>query len=437
DLTITGTALGCATSGTISASSSVAGALFQWTGPNGFSSNSASSTVNAPGTYTVTVTNPATGCATTQSVSVTTGTSAPAVFWLEDFTLPNGTTSDTGATAWTSATSGTGTYSVQNNEFKTSFTGQKEGVWTSGSISLLGKTNTVLSVDLRSETASSGDAFETADYVRVYLRINNRADSLIYEDLAGIGNTTTGTSSMTLASGAFNGDSVRVIIRTSNSDPTERYFFDNVKLTGTPSAAAITTSVSGVVTCSNTAQLFATVSGTVTAYSWTGPGGFTSAVQNPVVSAGGQYIVTATLSGGCTVSAPVTVTEDKTAPDITASASGSLTCINASVALSGSSSVSGATYSWTGPGGFTSMVQSPTVSAAGLYTLTVTNPATGCTSTTSTTVAQQTDVPANLSVSSSTGGLTLTCTNPNIVLTASSSTPGVSYTWTGPNGFSV
>lgn len=440
DLTATGANMACTSSVVISASSSVSGATYSWTGPGGFTSTAQNPSVTAAGTYTVTVRNPITGCTASTSVAVTSGAPTAIAFWLEDFTLTNGTTVDTGTTPWSATSNGSGsfTYSVQNNEFKTTFTGQKEGVWTSGSISLAGKSNTTMSVDLRSETASSGDAFETSDYVRVYLRINNRADSLIYEDLAGIGNTTTGTSSMTLASGAFNGDSVRVIIRTSNSDLTERYFFDNVKLTGTPSAAAITTSVSGIVTCSNTAQVSAIVSGgTATAYSWTGPNGFTSTAQNPVVSAGGQYTVTATLSGGCTASASVMVTEDKTAPDITASAGGSLTCINASVALSGSSSVSGATYSWTGPNGFTSTVQRPTVSAAGLYTLTVTNPATGCTSTASTTVAQQTDVPANLSVSSNTGSLTLTCTNPNIVLTASSSTPGVSYTWTGPNGFSV
>jgi gliding motility-associated-like protein len=49
------------------------------------------------------------------------------------------------------------------------------------------------------------------------------------------------------------------------------------------------------------------------------------------------------------------------------------------------------TYSWTGPGGFTSNSQSPSVSAsalaamAGVYTLTVTN-ASGCTNTATTTV---------------------------------------------------
>jgi hypothetical protein len=379
DLAATGANLGCATSVTISASSSVSGATYSWTGPNGFTSQAQNPSVTAAGTYTVTVKNPATGCTAQKPVTVTSGTPTATTFWLEDFTFANGTTSDGGTTPWTSSSTGTGTYtySVQNNEFKTTFTGQQVGTWTSGSISLSGKTNTVLSIDLRSETPGSGDLFENSDYIRVYLRVNNRADSLIFEDLAGLGTSTYGTVSTTISSGAFNGDSVRVIVKTSNSDPTERYYFDNVKLTGTPAAAAtITASVSGIATCSSPAQLSVTVGGTVTAYSWTGPNNFTSSLQNPAVTAGGQYTVTATLSGGCTVSAPVTVTENKTAPDLTATGA-SLACAT-SVTISASSSVSGATYSWSGPNSFTSNAQNPLVSATGTYTVTVTNPANGC-----------------------------------------------------------
>ena len=390
DVAATGGNLVCATSVVINASSSVPGATYSWTGPNGFTSTSKNPSVTAAGSYTVTVRNPATGCTASASVTVTSGTAAATTFWLEDFTLANGTTSDTGATPWTATNnvaSGSYTYSVQNNEFKTSFPDQFVGTWTSGWISLAGRTSVKLSVDLRSEV-TSGKVWENEDFIKVYLRINNRADSLVYQDLAGIGSSTTGIASMTLTSGAFNGDSVRVIIKTSNSDASERYYFDNVKLAGVSSSASVTASVSGTVTCNSTAQLFATASGTATGYSWTGPGGFTSTAQNPIVSAGGQYIVTATLSGGCTVSAPVTVLENKTVPDITATG-GSLDCAS-SVVISASSSTSGATYSWTGPNGFTSTSQNPSVTAAGTYTVTVSNPASGCTASTSVSVTSGT-----------------------------------------------
>lgn len=440
DVTATGGALGCASSTTISASSSISGATYSWTGPNGFTSSQQNPSVTAAGTYTVTVTNPATGCTASSSVSVTSGAAASA-FWLEDFTLANGTTSDAGATAWTATTTATGTYtySVQNNEFKTSFTGQKVGTWTSGSISLAGRSNTILSINLRSETASSGDAFETADYVRVYLRINGRADSLIYEDLAGIGTSTTGTSSMTLTSGAFNGDSVRVIIVTSNSDPTERYFFDNVTLTGTPtSGTAVATG--GTITCTNSSvTLTGAYSGTGATYSWAGPGGFTSTAQSPAVTTAGVYTLTVT-AGGCTATDTALVLQNTTAPATpttsTVPSNATLTCATNFVTLSGGSTTSGVTYAWTGPNNYNVPSSSGNAFNPGTYTLTVTNPVNGCTTITNTVVAKDTTSPAGLSIGSSTGATLLTCASPSIVLTASSSTGSVSFSWGGPGGFS-
>src|SRR4030095_15456611 len=59
-------------------------------------------------------------------------------------------------------------------------------------------------------------------------------------------------------------------------------------------------------------------------------------------------------------------------------------CVGATLNLT-TPLVAGATYSWTGPGGFTSAVQNPTipgvtVANAGTYNVTVTITATGCTS---------------------------------------------------------
>ena len=77
-----------------------------------------------------------------------------------------------------------------------------------------------------------------------------------------------------------------------------------------------------------------------------------------------------------------TVNENRTAPGAQATG-GTLTCIANSVQLGASSSTGGVTYSWSGPGGFNSALQNPTVSVTGTYTVTVTNPANGCTSTAS------------------------------------------------------
>ena len=388
-VTATGGTLTCSGSGvTLGATSSVSGSTFRWTGPNGFTSNTQNPTVSTAGTYTVTVTNPNNGCTASQSVTVSAST-ATTTIWLEDFTgLANGTTSDNGATAWTSSTSGTGTYSVQNGEFKTSFDDQTEGVWTSQVIDISSKTNVNFSVDLRSDVAS-GNSWETADYIRVYYKLNGGTAVLAYEDLAGIGNSTTGIASMTFSSANFNGSTLQIIIKTNNSGSTERYYFDNIKVSGTSSSnSTLNITQTGSVTCASTAQLQATASSTVSSWAWTGPNSFTSTAQNPVVSAGGQYSVTATLSTGCTVSGVITVPENKTAPDITTTG-GNIACASG-IAINANSSVSGATYSWTGPNNFTSSSKNPTVTVAGTYTATVTNPANGCTASQSVTVTAAT-----------------------------------------------
>lgn len=434
DLTATGAALGCATSATISASSSVSGATYSWTGPNGFTSTSQNPTVSAAGTYTVTVRNPTTGCTASQSVSVTAGAAAPTVFWLEDFTLPNGTTSDTGATPWTSATTGVGTYSVQNNEFKTSFSGQAEGVWTSGVIDISQKSNTTFSVDLRSETASSSDFFETADYIRVYYTLDGAAPVLVYEDLAGIGSTTTGTASVTISSAALNGSHLQIIIKTNNSDPTERYYFDNVKITGTPSVNALATAGS-ILTCTNTSvSLTGSSTTTGATYSWTGPGNFTSTAQNPTVTVSGIYTLTVT-AGGCTASDTALVSRDTAAPAaLTTTAvpvSAQLTCTNSSVTFTAGSSTPGVSYTWIGPNGALPSSSVATVSSIGTYTLTATNPVNGCTASASSTVTQNITAPGGVTTTADPTTAQITCIHPTVLLTSSSTTAGVTFSWSG------
>lgn len=114
-------------------------------------------------------------------------------------------------------------------------------------------------------------------------------------------------------------------------------------------------------------------------YEWTGPGGFTSTLQNPVITgvtadAAGVYTLTVTNPAGCSATATVNVT---VIPVDHPSATANTPCVGGDLILTGGPSDM-VTYSWTGPGGFTSSEQSPVISgvtaaAAGTYTLTVTN----------------------------------------------------------------
>lgn len=163
------------------------------------------------------------------------------------------------------------------------------------------------------------------------------------------------------------------------------------------------------LTCANpTAQLTATSSDPKATFHWTGPNGFDT-TQNPVtVSAGGTYHVVAISLTGCESDGiDVTVTEDKTAPTVSAGQDKLLTCAVTSVTLDGSPA-SGVSYSWarcTNPAdtstctittGFTpsNTVQSPSVNTPGTYQLTVTNTTNGCTNSDLVAVGSDTTPPS-------------------------------------------
>ena len=194
-----------------------------------------------------------------------------------------------------------------------------------------------------------------------------------------------------------------------------------------------TASVSESLTCSVTSVTLQGSSATAgVSYSWIGPGDFTSTDQNPLVSVGGEYTLTVTNpENGCTSTAQVFVEQNVTVPGATASVNESLTCTVTSVTLAGSSATAGVSYSWSGPEGFSSTDQNPSVSDPGEYTLTVTDPESGCTSTAQVSVEQNITVPgATASVSES-----LTCSVTSVTLQGSSTTAGVSYSWIGPGDF--
>jgi gliding motility-associated-like protein len=70
----------------------------------------------------------------------------------------------------------------------------------------------------------------------------------------------------------------------------------------------------------------------------------------------------------------------------------------------------------------------PSVNAAGTYTLTVTDPSNGCSASSTVTVSNNSNVPnANAGSTQS-----LTCSVSTVILNASSTTAGATYSWSGP-----
>jgi len=198
---------------------------------------------------------------------------------------------------------------------------------------------------------------------------------------------------------------------------------------------AATASNNGPV-CAGTPLVLTGGPGGMATYSWTGPNSFVSPLQSPQVSASatiamaGTYSLTVTDINGCKSTATTVVTVN-TLPLATALNNGPV-CSGKPLILTGGPAGM-TTYLWTGPSGYTSGLQSPTVSTAatvamaGIYTLSVTD-GFGCHNIATTTVTvNQSPIATALNNGPVCVGSPLTLTGGPATMTT--------YAWTGPNSF--
>ena len=298
--------------------------------------------VSAAGTYTVTATNPANGCTATSTVIVLSDTIAPTV---------------------TAVSSGSITCSVPS----VSLTGTSAGstlVWNGGS--LVNATNP-------STVSSSGTYTVTA-------------------------------------TDPANGCTASTAVTVNSS--------------GTLPNISIATPM--VITCTTPSL---TLNGSSTSpgvgYQWTGG----PATASYTVTAAATYTLTITdLLTGCSSQQTVNVSSNTTPPAVSAGPPLALGCSPSSGIISVSSTTTGATYSWAGVGiTVGAFTDTPSVNAAGTYTVTVTDPANGCTSTTSVLVTSNTNPPTVTAGQA----LILNCGISSGTISATSTSAGVLYNWTG------
>ena len=157
------------------------------------------------------------------------------------------------------------------------------------------------------------------------------------------------------------------------------------------------------------------------------------------VSSGSQYttgVLTTTTSfwatesyGSCESPAVEVEVVVNPLPATPIAGSNSPICEGATLQLTASDAF-GATYTWTGPNGFTSSLQNPTIDNVteanhqGVYSVTVTNNASGCVSGTATVNVDIVPIPDAPSISSNSP----LCEGEDLVLTASN-VDGATYTW--------
>ncbi len=146
------------------------------------------------------------------------------------------------------------------------------------------------------------------------------------------------------------------------------------------SPTSVTASASSNSICSGH-TLTLTGGGTnVTTWSWSGPGSFSSNIQSPSFnvspSNAGTFTLTASNSCGPTTAYTFSVTVNQAPTSVTASASSNSICSGHTLTLTGGGT-NVTTWSWSGPGSFSSNIQSPSFnvspSNAGTFTVTAGN----------------------------------------------------------------
>ena len=169
-------------------------------------------------------------------------------------------------------------------------------------------------------------------------------------------------------------------------------------------------------------------------YHWSGPNGFTSNLQNPTIpatpAAAGNYTLFIELSGCNSGTSQQNVVVNPTPPTPNFTVNSPL-CTLEDIVFDGPS-IPGATYAWTGPGGWTSSVEDPTrpnasIGMSGTYNLTIT--VNGCVSASASQniVVNGSNAPTFSSNAPICGGQDLNLSANPIV--------GATYVWSGPGGF--
>ena len=164
---------------------------------------------------------------------------------------------------------------------------------------------------------------------------------------------------------------------------------------------------------------------------WTGPNNFSS--NDFIISPGtpGTFCATVTGPNSCTSTECAVVTFDVNLPMAVANAPMPLSCANASVLLNGNGSSVGPnfTYFWSTSDGNIIVGQStltPEVNLAGTYTLTVLDNNSGCTSTTTVTVAP----PVGIATNSSSTNISCNGLNDGMInINVTQGTPPFQYNW--------
>ena len=342
---------------------------FQWS----TGATTASITATQSGTYTVSVTS-AEGCAMTRKITVTENPLPTATAQITSPACAGGEVTLTATGGGRYEWAGPNGFASRWNTLTINRLGEtNSGVYTVKVTNAAGCTATAsanLAVGLvpGGLTASGGLISCTNPAVTL---AHTGGQTLNYQ-WAGPGNFSSTASTPTVsAPGTY------ALVATDPSNGCE--FRATATVVRVDTAFAVSAAPMGALSCTaGEVMLMANSSLKNAQFAWSGPDNFTSTEPSPMASKSGIYQLLVTNPGtGCTQAREIVVLENKTAPTGSIS-SGNLSCGALSAQLSVIPDQPGMIFRWTGPGGFASTLQNPTVSQSGTYQVQIINPANGC-----------------------------------------------------------
>lgn len=351
-------------------------ALYTWSGPDNFSSTEEDPVVTAPGNYVLTVTDPQTGCTTTASTVVLEDVVAPVIAPLGNLSfnciipfveLPCPPLSSGYSCSW----SGPGLVISPAGQFQAVDSGFYQLVVTGPN----GCTSTAevwVEADIQAPVITA--------YADTITCLNPNTMVHCSVDIPGVPCLlfVTGNGYLVTAT-ALNGctSTATVVVPVDVNVPLATATGDTLRCDQPSVTLTCTTNVAGAL------------------FEWSGPGGFSSTLQNPEVSQPGVYQVSVTDPGnGCMSVATATVVADDQVPQVLVAQPAKLTCAQPTVTLFTTVNQPQTSFQWLGPDGFTSDLPNPEVSMPGIYTVTAVVAGSGCSGTALVVVEQDTTPPA-------------------------------------------